>query len=93
MGNRAHYRIVGETDYALIIEDLGPWDYHMTVTNDAAGVVAELATELAGRRLFYFDSVGALDEITHQRGKFTGFRCMDPMAGAAHDTEKLRCAR
>lgn len=61
----------GKTSEALVIRDVGPWDQHPTVTNGAEDVVRRLfAAGLlpAGRRLFYFDSSGDLDEIVHSEG-------------------------
>ncbi|MCK9361653.1 hypothetical protein M0Q28_05550 [Patescibacteria group bacterium] len=49
---------------------------NMSVTNDAEAVVESLTREgllPAERRLFYYDSDGGLDEITHKNGVFTGF--------------------
>ena len=60
----------------LVIRDAGPWDKHLTVTNDAEHVVANLvkAGKLPeGRRLFYFDSDGQTDEIVVKDGRFAGF--------------------
>lgn len=49
---------------------------NMSVTNDAESVVESLVREGLlpdGRRLFYYDSEGQLDEITHKDGVFVGF--------------------
>ena len=69
----ASYQIVDETETSLTIRDVGPWDKHPTVTNDAEGVVYELAAQLRGRRLFYYDSENNLDEILVRDGAFDGF--------------------
>lgn len=47
-----------------------------TVTNDAEAVVDYLLKtgKLGARRLFYYDTEGQLDEITHDGQKFTGFK-------------------
>jgi len=78
MANKSNYRIVKETTQALLIEDLGPWDQYMTVTNNVENVVEELKEKLAGRRLFYMDSEKQMDEILYKRNpiafKFIGFR-------------------
>lgn len=58
----------------LVIRDLGPWDRHPTVTNDAESVVRELEPILSGRRLFYYDSTGQLDELVIRDGHFAGFK-------------------
>jgi hypothetical protein len=78
--NRARYVIV-EDDFLkeqpLIIRDVGPWDKHPSVTNDAEGVIAELHLSghlPADRRLLYYDSEGRLDEIVlDAAGSFAGF--------------------
>lgn len=74
---RARFEIVESSSQKLVIRDLGPWDQHPTVTNDAEGVVERLVAvfgRLGGRQLFYFDSLGDLDEIVIRDGKFAGFR-------------------
>jgi len=73
MNRHAHYEVVDDRADALVIRDLGPWDRHMTVTNDAEWVVEQLASRLAGRRLFYYDSDGELDELIVRNGWFAGF--------------------
>ncbi len=75
---RANYQIVEDlTGRPLVIKDLGPWDQHPTITNDAEGVVAELHLRgvlPADRRLLYYDSEGQLDEILLDvAGCFAGF--------------------
>lgn len=62
---------------AVTIRDIGPWDKHLTVANDAEQVVAAVVATGRldrGERLFYIDSTGALDEllITEERA-FGGF--------------------
>jgi len=63
MGKPANYRVVEDTPKKLVLEDIGPWDEHFTITNDAENVVNELRGRLNGRRLFYYDSEGELTEI------------------------------
>jgi hypothetical protein len=79
MGREAQYLII-EDDFArsspLVIQDVGPWDQHLTVTNDAEGVVERLVEsgELSpGRRLFCIDSNGDKDELVVKDGRFAGF--------------------
>ena len=63
----------------LVIRDLGPWNRFMTITNDAEAVVevlVERGSLPAGRRLFYRDSDGRLDEIVIREGKFWSFRAL-----------------
>jgi len=73
----ANYNVVAEKPDEIIIRDVGPWERHPTVTNDAEGVVADLHREgrlPAGRRLLYYDSWGELDQLLHDgQGRFTGF--------------------
>ena len=73
--NRANFTIEKETPEYIFILDIGPWDQHPTVTNNAEGVVETLAKEnaLGDRRLFYQDSEGQIDELLHAAGKFNGF--------------------
>ena len=70
---RANYSIAREDAASVTISDNGPWDYHPTVTNDAENVVADLAEYLAGRRRFYYDSEGSLDELIVKDGRLAGF--------------------
>ena len=70
---KPNYKIIEETTECVVIQDLGPWDRHMTVTNGAEGVVAELAHLLRGRRLEYLDSEGERDQILVKDGRFAGF--------------------
>ena len=70
---KPNYVVVMENDKVLRINDVGPWDRHLTVTNGAETVVEELADRLNGRRLEYFDSTGRLDQLLVKDGKFAGF--------------------
>jgi hypothetical protein len=73
MRRTPNYRIIQSTEDVLVIQDIGPWDKHPTVTNAAEDVVAALAGRLGARRLFYFDSEGERAEIIVRDGKFAGF--------------------
>lgn len=79
MSNHANYAIVlaESNDERLVIRDIGPHHLFKTVTNDVEHVVMNLALyppgHLTGRRLFYYDSDGQLDEICHENGRFVGF--------------------
>lgn len=73
---RSNYRIVDHTPEYIVIRDMGGAEFR-SVTNDAERVVAELIDGgiLNGnRRLYYYDSVGSLDEIVVRNGKFVGFQ-------------------
>ncbi|HET6373224.1 MAG TPA: hypothetical protein VFG76_07950 [Candidatus Polarisedimenticolia bacterium] len=75
----AQYVIVEDdllNEEPLVIKDVGPWDRHLTITNDAESVVKRLASDghlPAGRRLFYIDSEGEKDELVVQDGRFVRF--------------------
>ena len=73
----AQYRIVVDVPgVSLVIRDMGSWNLHPTVTNDAEHVVValvKLGKLPPGRRLFYYDSFGDLDEILVKDGRFAGF--------------------
>jgi len=72
----AKYDIESVTPDAVRIRDLGPWDKHQTITNDAEWVVEQLvkAGYLKGaQKLLYWDSQGDMDEIKVKDGQFAGF--------------------
>jgi hypothetical protein len=73
MGLPARYQVIDQTNWDVTIMDLGPWTIHLTVTNDAERVVEELMPLLAGRKLYYIDSEGDMDELVIKDGKFAGF--------------------
>jgi hypothetical protein len=77
MRNAQYLIVEDEPNKPLIIQDIGPWDEFLTVTNDAEQVVEALVKEgrlPAGRRLLYFDSeYPDLDELLVRDGKFAGF--------------------
>jgi hypothetical protein len=77
MRESANYYVQKETKTSVVLVDIGPWDKHPTITNDAENVVRELVKGkilTPDKRLFYYDSDNNLDEITHENGKFTGFK-------------------
>jgi hypothetical protein len=74
----ANYKLVEQTTNHIIIRDLGPWDAFMSVTNAAEQVVGELLAKLNGRKLYYYDSDGSLDELLIKDNKFGGFRSGGP---------------
>ena len=80
--HRANYSIVKNVpNEPLVIRDIGPWETHLSVTNAAEQVTRELfqGGKLAnGRRLFYYDSEGLLDELVHKEGRFVRFAPVDP---------------
>lgn len=61
--------------YVYIIDlDLG----NISVTNDAENVVRELAERYPGKRIFYKDSVGMVDELLVKNDRFAGYRAGNP---------------
>lgn len=76
MSREANFAIIEDTPQRMMIKDLGPWDKHLTVTNDAEGVVKRLFDRLGGRRLFAMCSDGSVDELLLDQdyGTFLGFR-------------------
>lgn len=60
----------------MLIQDIGPWDVHKTITNDAERVVQELYPSISlykNKKLFYNDSEGVMDELLIADGFFAGF--------------------
>lgn len=76
MSKPASYVIVtGHSDGSLRIKDTGG-ETNLSVTNDVENVVQDLVScglLPKGRRLFYFDTNGDLDEILIRDGRFAGF--------------------
>lgn len=69
----ANWKIVEDAKDRVVLQDVGPWDRFPTITNDADEVVRQIAPGLHGRRLFYFDSEGQMDELIVKDGVFAGF--------------------
>ena len=73
----AKFIVVKTTLTSLVIKDVGPWNAHPTVTNDAEHVVELLALRqrrlLPTQRLYYYDSDGELGELLVRDGRFAGF--------------------
>ena len=78
----ASYRIVRDVPgTSLVLQDLGPWDQHLTITNDAENVVTGLVALgklTGGRRLFYYDGEGELTELVVKDGRFSAFAFVPP---------------
>lgn len=68
----ARFRIEKFEVDRIVIRDLGPWDQHLSVTNDAEGVIRQLRPA-PQQRVFYYDSMGQLDELVHEDGRFVRF--------------------
>ena len=72
----ALFDIIAISPDEVVIRDTGHDRGRMSVTNDAESVVSRLrglCVLRPGRRLFYYDSEGELDEILIQDGRFAGF--------------------
>lgn len=68
----ALWDVVAITDEDYTIRDIG----HLSgrsITNDAEWVVEQIVPVLGSRRLFYYDSMGNLDELLVRGGRFAGF--------------------
>lgn len=89
---RAHFVFVDQTPLAVVIRDVGPWDRHPTVTNDAEDVVRRIAPILEGRRLFYFDSEGELTELLIKESKFAGFAAVKVLQGLVTEEQISRAS-
>ena len=75
MSKCPNFNIVVDSLLYVVLEDIGPWDKFLTITNGAEKVVAKMyLAGLGERRLFYYDSEGDLTELKHDNwGKFIGF--------------------
>lgn len=77
MGQKPNYKIIKDhPGEPLVIQDIGPWDKYLTITNGAEEVVEKLFKQgylPENRRLFYYDSDGELDELVHDKGTFIRF--------------------
>ncbi len=75
MTRNANYVIRENTKERIVLEDIGPWDKFMTITNAAEETIEEVERKysLSGRRLFYYDSEGELTELLIKDGYFADF--------------------
>jgi len=68
IGGHANFRIERKHAFGsdiVLLRDLGPWDRHPTITNDAQWVMQTVAYMLVAprKRLLYYDSAGELTEL------------------------------
>jgi len=71
----ATYTVHCITDLFVLISD-DDREGCRSVTNDAAEVVSSVHDNVASlkhRHVFYLDSMGQIDELKHETGRFTGF--------------------
>jgi hypothetical protein len=74
----AVYTITKVTDVCVILkDDFNPENPTKSVTNDAERVTAEVNRLHPAKRIFYYDTEGALDELVHDKGKFIRFAPFD----------------
>ena len=75
MGEPANFVVTKYDKDEMTIVDVGPWDTHLTVTNDAEDVVKKLYKfyNLDEKKLLYQDRQGEVSELLHDHAKFTGF--------------------
>ena len=72
----ADYKIKKTDKYYVFIIDLDLGN--ISVTNDAENVVQELAKRYPGKRIFYRDSMGRVDELLVKKDRFAGYRAGNP---------------
>lgn len=77
MAAKATYNIVSVTDHIVTIRDLSDVAGTMSITNDAEAVVEDVLRQYPGRRILYFDSELALDELVHDGQRFVRFQTGD----------------
>jgi hypothetical protein len=73
---RCTFEIVRQTEQYILIRDTNGL---VSVTNQADQVVEHFRSGIAGRRLFYYDSEGRLDELSIRDGRFDGFDSINPL--------------
>lgn len=83
---RAEWELVGSNAECVVIRDVNN-PAKRSITNDAENVVDDLRNVLRGRRLFYFDTMGVLDElVVNEHGRFVSFAAgpdVNPLTGKA----------
>ena len=66
----AEFTVLSECEDYILIKDSNSGK---SVTNDAEYVVNTLAHGNGNKKIFYIDSMGILDEISHKNGEFKNF--------------------
>ncbi len=71
----ANFEVLENTADHILLQDLGPWNQYMTITNAAETVVAQVEKQygIGKRRLLYYDSEDELTELRVKDGRFAGF--------------------
>lgn len=79
MSRSARYEIIFKPDGGYYLKDIGPWDKHLTITNDAENVVAKTIEALGPcQHIEYEDSEGERGYLLVKDGKFVGFAHFAP---------------
>jgi len=70
----ANWKFIGATGEEVKLQDIGPWDKHLSITNDPEWVTAQcIKMGLGIRKLLYLDTGNEWTELLHNGKKFTGF--------------------
>jgi len=69
---KSEWILVCSDDSLIYIRDLDRGA--RSVTNDAERVTRELFKTFGDRKFLYKDSEGGVDELTHDKGRFTGYK-------------------
>lgn len=73
---KANYAILSNDNTHITLEDIGPWNIYLTITNDIDNIVSDLYKKslLTNEKEFsYIDSDGFVTYIKHKDGKFISF--------------------
>lgn len=75
---RSNYRIISANEREVVLEDVGPWDQHPSVTNDIEQVVRDLWIKgylnKDSVKLFYYDTDGEKTQVIHKDGFFVTWK-------------------
>ena len=74
MNREPEFSIEQQTESYILIRDLAEQYQCISVTNGAEEVIAALNQKLKGRKLFYIDTEGCVDELCYIDKEFTGFK-------------------
>jgi len=89
--NRANYAIDMATDEYILLQDVGPHDEFLTITNDIESVVENMRDLLRGRKLYYLSSDGETVGVLIDKNEFSGFYFPDSKTlarGSAKGSER-----
>jgi hypothetical protein len=73
MTRNANYVTHNETDDYIVLEDIGPWDRYPTITNAPEATCEAMLARLSGRKLYYIDTDGNIDQLLIHDNRFAGF--------------------